>query len=164
MRYCAQLEEEVGCDALTVACKQLDNIVTRTNNAVHLSLIEGFDEPMVEFGSLLYQVLHLNIVTLLWYCCMNVLYTTVLRFKYSNTHVTWCVILLNIVTPVYMTMFCHIGNISIIRAYLASTRERETSVPVWNGHFVMQTARVEFRQDQIRLQAKTNGMITLYTV
>ena len=63
LRYCAQLEEEVGCDALNVACKQLDNIVTRTNNAVHLSLIEGFDEPLVELGALLYQVINLNIVT-----------------------------------------------------------------------------------------------------
>jgi len=51
--------EEVGCDAMHLACKQLDEIVTRTNNAVHLSLIEGFDEPLVELGTLIYQVFFL---------------------------------------------------------------------------------------------------------
>ena len=59
-----------------------------------------------------------------------------------------------------MALFCLSGSIGIVRAYLAGAWERETSVPVWDGHFVMQTSGVEFRQNQIRLQAKNNSTLS----
>lgn len=63
-----------------------------------------------------------------------------------------------------MVLLCLLGNVSIIRAELASSWERKAGVPVWNGNFVMSTSGIEFRQNQICLQAKIDGMVpVLYT-